>query len=89
MHSRGRTLAPQPAAAASSGRHVRLLAGADSSSVARRKPLPRPKAGATDASLLIQPALRIVFRSSAIPRFCYNSNKEPSLGAPGKERWHS
>ena len=29
MHSRGRTLAPKPAVAASSGRHVRLLAGAD------------------------------------------------------------
>ena len=69
MHSRGRTLAPKPAVAASSGRHVRLLAGADSSSVARRKPLPRPKAGATDASLSIQPVIRIVLRNSAIPRF--------------------
>ena len=89
MHSRGRTLAPKPSVAASSGRHVRLLARADAPCVARRKPPPRPKTGATGASLSIQPAIRVVVRSSAIPRFCYNSNKELSLGAPGKERWHS
>jgi len=89
MDSRGRTLAPKPAEATSSGRHVRLLSRADAPFLARRKPPPMPKAKATGASLLIQPPGRVVLLSSAISCTCYNSNKALSLGASGKERWHS